>query len=405
MTIAFLCNEYPPVRHGGIGRVTRDMAEALTRCGHGARVIGISPRKETAPRFQSENGVEIHRIPSPPTRLGWIAARRRVYRTVAAWANAGEIDLVEVPDYEGMAAGWPSLSAPVVARLHGSASYFAVEMGKRPKRTQYLIERASLTRADFLSSSSRYAADTTQSVFGLRSEKVSILYNMTSVPETVFGGPRTPGKAVFSGTLTPKKGVVDLIDAWAVVVEKCPNARLHMYGKAGLADSGASMQDYLVSRLPEVARRTVLFHGHVDRATLRAALQSASVAVFPSHSEAFALAPMEAMAEACPTIYSWRSSGAELIEHGLSGILVDPSNVQDLSGAIIQVLTDPQLAARLGAGGRLRVENEFSQSVIVPKTIEYYLQCIRAFRGVAKVTPFRRPQRDAVEGPVSRSIH
>ena len=68
------------------------------------------------------------------------------------------MDLVEVPDWEGWAAGWPVLAAPVVARLSGSAAYFAAEMNRRVKRVAYWLERASLRRADFRCSESRYTA-------------------------------------------------------------------------------------------------------------------------------------------------------------------------------------------------------------------------------------------------------
>ena len=72
---------------------------------------------------------------SKPSPVGW---------------SRGEVDLIEVPDWEGYAAGWPSLRAPVVARLHGSSSYFAREMNARLDWPAWCLEAASFHRADHL---------------------------------------------------------------------------------------------------------------------------------------------------------------------------------------------------------------------------------------------------------------
>lgn len=86
--------------------------------------------------------------------------------------------------------------------------------------------------------------------------------------------------------------------------------------------------------------KSIHFHGHVERAELVAALQRAGLDVFPSSAEAFALAPLEAMAYGCPTIYSQRGSGPELIENGRDGLLIEPDQPHEIAGAIVRVLTD-----------------------------------------------------------------
>src|SRR5439155_13256882 len=117
-----------------IGVATQVLARALVERGHHVRVSGIYPKHWPAPAYQEDAGVGVWRISVPRHRLGWLHARHRLFTMIARWARAGEIDLVEVPDWEGLAAWWPGLPVPVVARLNGSASYFGAELGRRPPR-------------------------------------------------------------------------------------------------------------------------------------------------------------------------------------------------------------------------------------------------------------------------------
>jgi glycosyltransferase involved in cell wall biosynthesis len=104
------------------------------------------------------------------------------------------------------------------------------------------------------------------------------------------------------------------------------------------------------------------------------------VAVFPSRAEAFAMAPLEAMASGCPTIYSQRGSGPELLEHGCQGLLVDPDDPEEIAEAILRLQADPSFAQRLGDEGRAHVRERFSIEKLTAENIIYYERCIRDFR-------------------------
>ena len=380
MKIAFVCGEYPPGPHGGIGTMTRLLARALTEAGHTVRVIGIYPPSYPASDYEEDEGVRVWRLREPEFRLGWLPARRELYRRIDSWSAAGEIDLVEAPDYQGFTAGWPSLPVPVIVRLHGSASYFAAETGKTIKRTAFWIESRALRRADFWCSVSRYTADRTKAIFGLRSGPHAILYNPVDADDPLRSFQRSASRVVFTGTLTPKKGLVPLLRAWPLVVERRRDAELHLYGKDGRTGSGGSMRAYLESLVPKSVRGSVAFFGHVPRRTLIESLHSARAAVFPSYAEAFALAPLEAMAAGCPTIFTRRGSGPELIESGRDGLLVDPDRPEEIAEAILSLLRDDALARRLGAAGRRRVKEAFSLPAVVARNEEFYAGCIRAFQ-------------------------
>lgn len=370
MRVCFICCEYPPASHGGIGSVTQVLGRALVAAGHEVRAVGVYTGLK-ASRMDKDGGVEVWRLPMPTGRFGWMRGRKLLYQTVKQWADRGEIDIVEAPDWEGYAAGWPSLRVPVVTRLHGSSSYFAREMRARVDWPAWCLEAASFHRADQCCSTSAYTAARTQRILGRRRNPIEVLFNPVEIPPKPWQA-RDANRVVFAGTLTPKKGVRPLVEAWTSVAGECPDAELHLFGK----DEG--MQAELTALLPGGVRDSVRFHGHVNRERVQSEFQTCRLAVFPSYAEAFSMVPLEAMAQGCPVIYSNRHSGPELIENGRNGLLIDPDRPDEIAGAIVRLLRDGVAAARLGDAGRDDVARRFACDVVVARNEEFYRNSIHS---------------------------
>jgi glycosyltransferase involved in cell wall biosynthesis len=409
MNLCFLCCEYPPSRHGGIGSFVRLLGRALVRRGHRVRVAGTYPTHESATAdpgdhrdqkhrypdhayqnheyqkhgYQNDHGVEVWRLPAQARQLGWAAARFELFRLVSQWAKRGEIDLIEVPDYGGLAAAWPKLPVPLVARLHGSSTYFAHEMGWPVDSKMRWLEGWSLARADFRCSTSRYTADRSAEVFHAGWEVDAVLHNAVEQISAASTTPRHPRRILFTGTLTPKKGIVSLIEAWPEVQAAFPDAELHLVGGDGRVADGLPASAMLRNKLGSFLGHTVHYHGYLPRERVLALLASARLAVFPSFSEAFALAPMEAMAHGCATVYTRLASGPELIEDGRTGLLVDPREPHQIAAALIRLLADPPLADRLAHSGREHVCRHFSLEAMSRKNEEFYLACLGRFQALA----------------------
>jgi glycosyltransferase involved in cell wall biosynthesis len=382
MKICFVCGEYPPGPHGGVGTMTRVLARALVRSGHEVRVVGVYAPDYPALDFEEDCGVRVWRLREKSIRGGWLLARCELYRLVAAWARHGEIDLVEGPDSRGWFAGWPRLPVPVVQRSHGSYTYFAHELGRAIDQTTFRLERWSYRRASAWAAVSQYTASITAKLFGLRAGPIAILHNPVDVPaEMPPFSKRSPSRVVYTGTLTAKKGIFGLIDAWPAVKTKCPSAELHVFGKDTGSETGRSMQQEMIERLPHGLRGSVWFHGHVGAAELFEALSTARVGVFPSYTEAFALAPLESMGCGCPTISTKLSSGPEEIRPEIDGLLVDPGRPGEISDAIVRLLRDDSLAEELGMAGRARVVNTFTASALLPVNESFYEKVVGVFSG------------------------
>jgi glycogen synthase len=381
--ICFVCSEYPPCPHGGIGTFTQVMARALVRVGHSVRVIGVYNSSNDQPLYADDEGVRVWRIAEPATPLGWMHARYVLFRRVSQWAARGEIDLIEVPDWQGWAAGWRHLPVPVITRANGSGTYFALEAGRKPKRVNVWLERESLRRSDYWVAVSSYTAEKTRQAFDLQCPAAAILYNAVDMPAVISA--QAPRRGVlFAGTLTEKKGILPLIRAWPAILRQHPGTKLEIFGKDGSSPHGGSMKAFIEAQLDGDVVGSVIFHGHVGRDRLIEAMQRARVAVFPSYSEAFAIAPLEAMACGCPTISSSRGSGSELLQSGRDGLAVDPDQPQQITAAISRVLGDDNLASALGRAGSVRVRENFSIDRLLPLNEAFFRECVSSFCGRAR---------------------
>ena len=378
MNICFICCEYPPGPHGGIGTMTQVLGRSLVRHGHDVRVIGVHPAEYPGPDQDEDMGVRVLRLRDSGRHSSWVASRYRLYKKIADWVRSREVELIEAPDYQGWVACWPRLAVPVIVRLHGSVTYFANELQTSVDRVGYWLERAALRRADAVCSVCEYTSHMTQQVFRMPLRS-TVVYNPVELPPENSETQRERNRVVFSGTLTAKKGVVALMRAWLIVLKSCPEAELHIFGKDGRTDDGQSMKNFLCSML-NGARQTVHFHGHVGRQELFANYQRSAAAVFPSLAEAFAVAPLEAMACGCTTIYSRRGSGPELLQDGREGLLVDPDKPEQIAEAIVRVLTNVDFAKYLAAAARARVRKRFSAENVTIENIRFYEHCTGTFR-------------------------
>ena len=90
-------------------------------------------------------------------------------------------------------------------------------------------------------------------------------------------------------------------------------------------------------------------------------LERAEVVVVPSFGEGFGMVALEAMERGRPVIASDVGGLPEIVDDGRTGLLVPPGDVEALAGAIVELASDPARAAAMGAAGRARALDEFSQ--------------------------------------------
>jgi L-malate glycosyltransferase len=114
----------------------------------------------------------------------------------------------------------------------------------------------------------------------------------------------------------------------------------------------------------------VRFTGHVP--DIAARLAAFDVAVAPSVNEGFSLALAEAMAAGCAVIASKVGGMAEMVEDGVTGLLVPPDDEEALAAALIKLLDDGQLRLRLGDAARASALMRFDREKIIDRIERLY---------------------------------
>lgn len=164
--------------------------------------------------------------------------------------------------------------------------------------------------------------------------------------------------------LVPHKGQKDLIAAAAKVVRAVPDARFVILGEGELRP----VLEQQVKSLG-LERHVFLPGFRPDALSLQ---KSFDIFVMSSITEGLGSAMLDALACGTPVVGTYAGGIPEAIEHGRTGLLVKPHHPDDLAAAIVRLLNDPALRARLGAAGRGHVETAFSVERMVEGTLAVY---------------------------------
>jgi len=155
-----------------------------------------------------------------------------------------------------------------------------------------------------------------------------------------------------------------------------------MIGRDGVGyDGQPRFRDVIRRRYPQACANHVEFRDHVPNDQLPDYYRKAGIVVLPSHYESFGRTTIEAMACAAPVLRSDGPPAAEIIEHGVSGLLCRNKDPEDLARRMAQALDSPELRKRLGQAARQRVESLYSRPVVAEATEKYLEAAWEAKRG------------------------
>ena len=377
MRILYICNEYPPAPHGGIGTYVKFLAEALALKHHVVAIVGFDPTV-THHTVQQCNGVKVYRFPilgklpipfSKPIQF----FRERWYLSSLVKHVCGDFDpdVVESYDWSG-----PLLFKPprghLVVRMHGAHTVYCNWLGKRASRLFAAMEKRNLVFADSLVAVSKLISDRTIRQFGI-----------LKIPRVIYNGVSTecfklisdikydPNKLLFVGRIHHHKGVDLMVKALGIVYKKNPDVYLDAVGPT---DSTYAKE--LIRDIPLEIRSRINFIGRVPNDTLPSVYAGANLCLLPSRVEAFPIVPLESMASGTPVIMSSLVAADEIIEDKQDGYVVDPTNAAAFAACILEALSKRSETSQMRTRCREKILNSFSMDVIVEENEKFYENCL-----------------------------
>lgn len=149
------------------------------------------------------------------------------------------------------------------------------------------------------------------------------------------------------------KGHDQLIDALPQVLRRVPAAQLVVAG------DGDDLERLKARAREAGVGRAVLFAGFAAPDLLAGLFARCRVFTMPSRGEGFGLVYLEAMRFGKPCLASCADAGGEVVADGETGLLVDPLDLGQIAEAVVRLLSDDALTARLGRAARQRLDARY----------------------------------------------
>lgn len=355
MKIGFICNEYPPAPGGGIGTTTQTLVKEFLQRGHDVVILGYNLNSTAFP---------IKAQYYPLDQPIWPLHKRHALAIRAKEiAFSGKVDVWIGFDYQGYYLY--KMPVPFVVVLEGSDTFFARELGYRYSPISYFFDYLCLRQASQWIAPSCYVQSSIKTYFRLQRPSVVI---PNPINTKVFApvdnaNNESENLILFVGSVMRKKGILEIIQAANLLFPQYPQLRFRFVGR--IVDS---LDQKARAMLHDGGGKEFLdrlnFVGTLPYEQIPKEMNKAKCCVMPSYMETFGNVWAEAMACEKPVIGSLRGPGPEIIEHGRTGLLVDPESPEDIASKIELLLTDNGLARRLGVAARQSVCERFDVTTV-----------------------------------------
>lgn len=326
---------FPTVRTGSGSEVfTVRLVDELKNRGLRAEITWLPLRAEFAPWTVP--------IPGPP-----------------AWANVAHVNTWLHPRF------LPK-RMPVVATLHHSIHHPDLKPYKGRLRSVYHdrwivpIERRTMCRASKVVAVSLFAAETARRT--LVDRPIQVIHNGVDVKRfkpPIHRPRRRPFRLLYVGKWVPLKGV----DLLAPIMRNLGDGFELHYTGGSVATSNHVERPSNMHDLGKLRGAAAVIE----------AMQDADAFLFPSRTEGFPLAAIEALACGLPIIATRGSSLEEAVEDGVSGLLCAQGDVAAMAAACRKLTSDPEACALMATAARARALRYFAMDQMVEAYIQVYL--------------------------------
>ena len=380
VSLRIICPTYWYPQHATDTQATyvHDINRHLARRGH--RVTVVTPGNSSMPARDSFDDVDVVRFPMElpvdltygrvaQTRVNLMGKVARVavmahyleaqFRATVAVARERGADVIHahwaIPTGPAAVSAARRLGLPSVITMHGGDVYVNPEQGYDFPTRWYVRPalRWTLRKAGALTA---ITEDCRQHALraGAPGRSMHLVFNGTDLRRfspapagTV--DPRFGPTMIFAcRQLFPRKGIRFLIEAAAQLKPRFPDLKIVVAG------DGFERPDLIALAERLGIARDVTFLGWVPNSELPQYYRAAALSVIPSLEEGFGIPAAEAMGCETAVVASDAGGLPEVVEHGVTGLIVPRGDANALAGAIGELLADPARRRRMGQAGRER---------------------------------------------------
>jgi glycosyltransferase involved in cell wall biosynthesis len=275
-------------------------------------------------------------------------------------------------------------NAPAVISLRGADALIedSIAYGKVLDEHHRRRIGHALQAADHVVAVSRALADRALEL-GASPDRVSVILKGvdhhrfapgdTAAARRIVGLPERP-TILFVGSLIPRKGLELLFAALELVRERIPDVQLIVCGTG----PDAAKLERLIQERQLAAHVRML--GWVQRNVIPDYFRACDVFVLPSLSEGSGNVLVEAAACAKPAIGTNDSGIPDYVDHGITGWLFEKNNPRDLADKLLDVLTNSELANRMGAAARERAASRHRYEQMLESLVTVFERVLAARR-------------------------
>jgi glycosyltransferase involved in cell wall biosynthesis len=375
MKIAFLTPEFPHPKtgsSGGIGTSIFNLSKGLVALGHQVSILVYGQNEDAV---FVENNITYYKIKNLKLKgFSKLLTQKKIERLINNLVKNHQLDIVEAPDWTGITSNIKP-KCPIVIRLNGTDTYFC-HLDKRPvKFWNKFHEKKALQNADGLISVSQYTADVTKELFLLERdfaiipnsidiEKFAIV-DKTEVQENTI---------LYFGTLIRKKGLLELPLIFNEVYKKNKQAKLILIGcdASDIISGNSSTWQMMQPLFDKDALQNVDYLGSVPYDKIKGHISSAAVCVFPTFAEALPVSWIEAMATEKAIVASNIGWATEVVDDGINGFLVHPTNHKEYADNVLELLGNRKLRNQFGIEARKKVAQKFRIEVVAKQSASFY---------------------------------
>lgn len=393
MHISFLLSAFhSAAAGGGAESYVSTMADALLERGHRVSIIALGE--------PSLNNGRLRTIHVGRPNLHWFLYRglpfaksfampvREIEWSRCAWSALAKldqedpVDIVETGENIALHQVARGERPPLVVRGHGNPLSIKRFSGKSVGWGDLLgrkLQLVGMRRADAITAVSKFQAGELARDLSLRQETIRVIPNPISpaLLQQALEQPEVQSSKpviLYTGRIEFNKGSLELLGSVDQVVSQFPEVEYLLAGGRHNSIDDRALESALGRN---GTRHHVRLLGHVPWQQLANYYRRASVFAMPSYYETFGISVIEAMAFGLPVVATNVGGLPEVVEDGVTGILVPPGNAEALADALIRLLRDPDLRARMGRAGRERVRAEFTVDRVVTQMLAVYESVIR----------------------------